>query len=314
MNDSPQVRAEVLKLARLLGRNADELAYLHRLRVDDIRRLRERATDILFEAERRRMQRLALASRLLTPALIAMVAQKAFGPLLAARVAGYLDASRAAEVARRLPVAFRADMAVEMDPRRVVGLVSQLPAESIVGVARELRRRDEFVTMGRFAGHLADDALRAVLADLDDEALLRVAFVTEDRDRLDRIIGLLPAARLAGLMRTAMDARLWSELLDLLGCLGEPLRAELLNAAADQGDAVLDSMVDAVRDHNLWGVLLPAARAMREESRARLAEHLAVMLPQLTATQREGLALEVQSAGIVVQWAARDAGQRGLDR
>lgn len=313
MNNDPQVRAEVLKLARLLGRNADELAYLHRLRADDIRRLREQATDVLFEAERRRMQRLALASRLLTPALVAMVAQRAFGPLLAARVAGYLDTSRAAEVARRLPVSFRADMAVEMDPRRVIGLVSQLPAEGIVGVARELRRRDEFVTMGRFAGHLADDALRAVLADLDDEALLRVAFVIEDRDRLDHIFGLVPVARLASLMRTAMDARLWSEALDLLGCLGEPLRAELLNAAADQGDDLLSSMVGAVCDHNLWGVLLPAARAMREESRARLAERLAAMLPQLTATQREGLALEVQSAGFAAGWAIPGAGHGGLD-
>ena len=44
------VRGEVLKLARLLGRDPDSFAYLERLDPDDLRQLREQATEMLFSA------------------------------------------------------------------------------------------------------------------------------------------------------------------------------------------------------------------------------------------------------------------------
>jgi len=297
MSDALRVRAEVIKLARLLGRAPDDLAFLHRVGPVAIRHLREQATDVLFEAESRRLQRLATASRLLPPTVLATIAERAFGPLLAGRVTGYLEPDRAGKVAGKLPVAFRADLAVELDPRRAREVITRLPAQSVAEVAHELRQREEYVAMGRFAGHLTDEAIVAVFAVVDDEALLRVAFVLEDEERLDHVFGLLPAQRRAGLVRAAADADLWPEALDLLSRLSERLCGELADAAAAQ-EVVLDSLVCAAKDRDLWTTLLQVARAMGDESRRRLGERLVGLVSGLTPTQRERVAQLARDAGV----------------
>jgi hypothetical protein len=297
MSDALRVRAEVIKLARLLGREADDLAYLHQVHPAAIRRLREQATDMLFEAQSRRLRRLARASRLLPPTVLATIAERAFGPLLAGRVTGYLAPARAGEVAARLSVAFRANLAVEMDPRRTSDVIARLPAQSIAEVARELGQREEYVTMGRFAGQLTDEALRAVFAVVDDAALLRVAFVIEDEERLDHVFGLLPAPRRAGFVRAAATVDLWPEALDLLSRLSERRCGELADAAAAQ-EAVLHSIVRAAQDDDLWNALLRAARAMGDENRRRLAERLVGPVSELNETQREHIAELARDAGV----------------
>jgi hypothetical protein len=165
-------------------------------------------------------------------------------------------------------------------------VVARLPAQSIAEVARELREREEYVTMGRFAGRLTDEALLAVFAVVDDEALLRVAFVIEDEERLDHVFGLLPAPRRAGLVRTAAAVDLWPEALDLLSRLSERRCGELAEAAATQ-EAVLHLIVRAAQEHDLWPALLRAARAMGDESRRRLGERMVGPVSELTPTQRE---------------------------
>ena len=42
--------------------------------------------------------------------------------------------------------------------------------------------------MGRFVGHLNDDAIVAAVQEMDDGQLLRVAFVLEEKERLDRLV------------------------------------------------------------------------------------------------------------------------------
>jgi hypothetical protein len=83
-----------------------------------VRRLRERATDRLFDADGHALQRIAAASKLLPAAVAAAIGQRAFGPLLCARIAGRLDPGRGVDLAARLPAEFLADVAVELDPRR----------------------------------------------------------------------------------------------------------------------------------------------------------------------------------------------------
>jgi hypothetical protein len=227
-----EVRAEVLKLARLLGSEPERLAYLQQLEPEDVRWIRERATDVLFDSDARTLQRVAAASRLLPVPLVAAIAERAFGPLLCARVAGLMDASRAVEVGTRLPPAFLADVAVAIDPRRASDVIAQTPPHQIVVIARELLRRREFVTMGRFVGHLEDEALEAALEVIDDAALLRIAFVLEQKDRLGRVVGLLPPGRLGRVLRAAADEGLWLEALELLEHVPERRRGELTELAA----------------------------------------------------------------------------------
>jgi hypothetical protein len=127
-----QAHAEVMKLARLLGREPDELAYLERLAPDDLRTLRDSVTETLYDAHGSALSRLAAASRLLPASLTATIGQRAFGPLLSARLAGMLDTDRAVDVAGKLPAPFLADVAVELDPRRASDLIGAI-APTLIG-------------------------------------------------------------------------------------------------------------------------------------------------------------------------------------
>lgn len=180
-----QTRAEVMKLARLLGRQPTEFAYLERVAAADVRRLRDGVTELLYDADAGVLGRMAAAGRVLPTSLVASLAQRAFGPLLSARIAGRLDLDRAVDVAGKLPPDFLADVAGELDPRRATELIANLAPELIGDVSRELVRREDYVTMGRFVAHLSPDALAAALHQIDDAALLQVALVTEDSERLD---------------------------------------------------------------------------------------------------------------------------------
>lgn len=60
--------------------------------------------------------------------------------------------------------------------------------------------------MGRFVGHLGDEALDAALSALDDEALLQTVFVTEDRLPLDELTARLGEERI-GSLRSAAERK-----------------------------------------------------------------------------------------------------------
>ena len=92
--------------------------------------------------------------------LTALIAQKAFGPLLCARIAGVLATEHAIALADRMPAQFLSDLAVELDPRRCSAIISGMPAEQVAEVAEILGQRAEYVAMGRFVGHMTDEAIK----------------------------------------------------------------------------------------------------------------------------------------------------------
>ncbi|WP_436496694.1 hypothetical protein [Actinokineospora sp. HUAS TT18] len=194
-------QVEITKLARLLGEKPERFAYLADLPVSDLRVLREKATDVLFDANKAVFERIAAASKLVPTGVTVAVAQKAFGPLLCARVAGVLEPERAVDIAGRLPVDFLADVAVELDPRRAAGVLAALPDGPVVAVGAELTRRGDYVTMGRFIGELPDAALRATVKALDAEAILRTAVFSENEERFPAIFAMIPDAKIADIAR-----------------------------------------------------------------------------------------------------------------
>jgi len=208
--DERAVQAEILKLARLLQRDPGELAYLKRVPFDDLCRLREQVTETLFTQHETILRRLAAASRVLPVSLVASLAQNPFGPVLAARIAGLLEPERADEVGASLPTAFVADIATELDPRRASAVIARIPAERIRQITRELARRKEYVTMGRFVGHLDDEALAAAINELDDGDLLETFVVMEDPpdpERLARLTDRARIDRLASVPNSPIPAR-----------------------------------------------------------------------------------------------------------
>ena len=196
MADELAVEAEILKLARLLQREPRRLAYLEEVPLNDLKALRARVTDTLFTDHEAVLRRLAAASRLLPVALVASLSENTFGPILSARIAGLMDPERADQVGQRLPTRFVADIAIELDPRRSIEVIARIPPDRIREVTRELARRKEYVTMGRFVGHLEDEALAAAINTLSDDELVATFLVMEDPPELDRLARLTDPERI----------------------------------------------------------------------------------------------------------------------
>jgi hypothetical protein len=223
-----EAEAEILKLARVLGVEPARLGYLARVDADDLRAFREQVTDRLFDADIAVLQRMALAARVLPGGVLAKIAEKVFGPLLCARIAGVVDVSRGVDVAKRLSPRFLAEVAAELDPRRASAIISRIPLDTVRAVAAELHRRADWITLGRFVGHLPDPVVRRALEEIDDPGLLRIAFVLDDKRRVDHVVGLLPAHRLGRVITAAgADEDLWNPVLDLLTHLSDARRATL---------------------------------------------------------------------------------------
>ena len=268
-----QAHAEVTKLARLLGREPDELSYLQRLAPADLRALRDSVTETLYDANGSALGRLAAASRLLPAGLTATIGQRAFGPLLSARLAGLLDTDKAVDVAGKLPPQFLADVAVELDPRRASDLIAAIAPALIGQVTAELVAQREWVTMGRFVGHLSDDAVVAALATMNDEAILQTAFMIEDKAQLSRLFAKLPKGRSAGIIAVAADEGLWLEALDLLNHLHKRQRKEMVLAALALDERAREAILDTIIAHDLTDEV--ALIAEHDDSfEARLAERL----------------------------------------
>jgi hypothetical protein len=271
MSEKLENRAEIAKLARLLSREVEELEYLTRVPAEDVRRLREQVTEVLFNAVGPALGRLATATKLLPIGLVATLGERVFGPVLSARVAGLLDPDRAVEMAARLPIGFLTDVATELDPRRAHDVIARIPPAQIAEIAHELIERGEYVTMGRFVGHLERPALTAAIKVIDDRALLHVAFVLESKLSLRDLIDLLPPRRLDAVIDTAAREDLWPEALDLFTHLGEGQRSDLINRAAGRDDAVLDALILSAHEQGMWHVVLPLTRLMSPASLHRFA-------------------------------------------
>jgi hypothetical protein len=266
VSEALEIRAEILKLARLLDRDPATLAYLADVPADDLRELREQTTERLFTAQGRTLARLAAASKVLPTGLIATISERAFGPLLSAHVAGMLEPARAADVAAKLSPSFLVDVAIEIDPRRASDVIGRIPPRQVADVAAELVQRKEYVAMGQFVGHIGTDALRAALDVMSDRDLLEVAFVLEQKDGLDELVSLLPAERLPAVIETAAQDDLWPQALDLLGHLSDAklrgLEQQLVERVADLPAAKRRQIAAEAREAGLLDRLGPLREAL----------------------------------------------------
>jgi hypothetical protein len=270
MSEELRSRAEVLMLARLLRRDPAELEYLRDIAPDDVAALREQVTEVLFAAHGHVLSRLAGASKLLPIGVVATIGERAFGPVLSARVAGLLEPTRAVEMAAKLPVAFLADVAVELDPRRASEVIARIPATQIAAITQELIARGEHVTMGRFVGYLGPTAITSAVAVMDDSALMQVAFLLESRDGLQDLVELLPPARVEGIVKAVSEEDLWPYALELVGNLGPPGQKRFAELDAIQADGVLETIVAVARERQLWPEALPLVPFLPEAVLARL--------------------------------------------
>ncbi len=283
MSATLEAKAEIQKLARLLGTEPEELAYLEPLGPEGLGSVRASATDLLFDGDFSMMKRLAAGAKLLPAGALATIAQRGFGPLLCARVAGYVDPGKAVEVAAKLPPRFLADVAIEIDPRKAEQAIGKIPPPLAAEVAKIVSAEDEFVTMGRFLAYIEDDAITACLQVIADEKLLPTAFVLEDKSRLDYVLRMLPDERAANVAVDASEAGHWAEALDLAEHVSDEQAGRLADVIAALDDAILTSLVEAATEGGLWADLLPVSRAMSMDARRRFATVEAIGRPEVLA-------------------------------
>ncbi|GGK66738.1 hypothetical protein [Nocardia camponoti] len=264
--------AELARLANVLQRtNSNDLAFLADLPPAALRAFREQITDRIAAADARRMHRVAAASKLVPAPIAAKITEAAFGPVLAAAIAGTVEPARAVAIASALSPKFLADGTVTLDPRRAVALIAEVPLPMAIAVARELISRRDYLTMGRLAGALRDEVLIAVMPLAADIDLLHIGYYLEDTDAADRLLTVV-ASRIPGLVRATNAENQWAEAISLLDMLGPIQRSHLADVVAEQDGDLLDGLLDAVNTLDAWPTLLPVAAGMRTESLRRLAE------------------------------------------
>lgn len=180
--------AEIRKLARTLGVAPERLGYLRDVPVAELRELRAQVTATLYDAHLDVLERMALASRLLPNPLLARLAERAFGPLLSARIAGLVDVHHGVDIAKRLSPRFLADVAAELDPRRAAGIIAGLSTTVVTAVAAELARREDWITIARFVDMLPEQTITATVDVLPGGALSQVADLLDDSARARRLL------------------------------------------------------------------------------------------------------------------------------
>lgn len=227
MSDVRDPVAERRKLAHTLGVEPDRLGMLDGIPAEDLRVLRQQIGEALFRADRHHFVRIAALSKAVPAAVAAKLTEATLPPLLAARTAELLEPARAVEMVDRLSDRYSADVAASMDATRAAEVVAAIPPEKVARVAAQLARRHEWVVMGGFVTQVSDRALRAAVAKLDGEELLRISFVLEDASRLDPIGEMLTAAQLDQMLTAAATHDLWRELGNLIDNLAPERVARL---------------------------------------------------------------------------------------
>lgn len=274
------VRAELVKLSRVLNTGEDQVAFLAPLGVEQLRRLEDRVSAALFDEYRTAFQKLADASRLLPASLVAKMSELVFGPMLSARISGLMPPDRAIEVALKLRGKFLADVCIELDPRNASELLARMPTRIVVDVATELLRRREYVTMGRFVDDLTLEAIRAVIGAIDDDkALVRIGLFVERRERLVELAELLTPERVRGVVAAAASGTPDEQAagLAMMSQLTHRQQGRFGEAAIGAGPAVLNALIAAAEREDATDVVAAVMQNVGAGGRAAFSRMLAGM-------------------------------------
>lgn len=252
--------SERRKLAHVLGVGADQLGMLDTVPPDQLKQLRGQVVEALFQADKHYFTKVATLSRTVPIAVSAKITELALPPLLAARTAELLEPAKAMELVARLSDRYVADVSAVLDPARSPELIAAIPAERIAVISTELARREEWVVIGGFAAVISEEALRATVAILDGEQLLRIGFVLDDVDKIDVINAMLTDQQVDGMLAAAVELGLWNELADQL----EHMSDDRLDRFARRLDASPASVRTGLREAAGSGEFDAAAFALLE--------------------------------------------------
>lgn len=266
MSAQLQTHAEIVKIAHLLQVEPSEIEYLAVCDPETLVEYRLQLVEIFYGDEVSNLKRFAKVGNLLPSSVIASLTKEAVGPVLAARIAGFVDPKQAAAVVSKLPTGFVVEIATAIDPRRVGPVIGRLDDITVERISLELIKRHEYVTMGQFVGFATEAILRSSFNFASDEALLRTAFVAEDKERISVALKPQNDERIASIITTAAKGELWPEAMDLLSQLSDDQYLRVINISGSLPPKTLDKMIVATTRHDCWPILVPAFAQMDDPS------------------------------------------------
>ncbi len=253
---APESRAEVLRIANLIGVGEADIEFLDQLSAEALYEFRQQLIGVYFE-ENPRLRSFAKVANILPSALIAKITVDAIGPTIAARVVGEVDPKTAISVLKRVPVDFIVDTAIQADPRRIIPLFELSPTEISKAVADELLRRKEYVAIGLMIGFVEDEVMDYALQNASDMDILLSSFMVEDKERLSDGVEMLGDERLASLIKVASEEDMWLEALDLLSHLNTDEFRRVASNAMALSPKKIGEFLEFVHEHELWYVGIP---------------------------------------------------------
>lgn len=272
---SVELDTALVKLARVLDVDAADVECFAHLDVDDLRAAHWHVVDVLGASDRRRLQGVVGASKLVPTGLAAKIGEKWFGPVLCARLVDLVEPSRAGSFAKHLSAEFMADITARTDPRGVGALTEHLEPATMQAIARVLVERDDHLTLSHFVGHLPAEVIVRILEGIDDHAaVVRIARYVDDLSHLDPIVALLGDERITALVRAVVADDLWVAGLHLFAHLGAEQVQRVASTIVNQDRAVVRDALDGIARHDLWAPGLELVERLDERDLVLFAEAL----------------------------------------
>ena len=260
------VEAEIIKLAHILGVSQTQLNFLKPLAPKSLRQFRFGIIEQLQDQQKNRFRSLAVWVNWLPSWLNVFIVKRFLSPLIVAQIASHLSTENLYQIAKHLTPKMLADIAVYLDPRLARELLMLLTTHQIKDIARILLEQRDFVTMGRFVGMLADDVFRDIAEMIEKESdLLEIVFYIESRERIDHLVHVLPKERIQKTLLIICDSSqrlIWPKLLALMTHIGYSLKQELGDLAVQQGEDVINAIIQATQEDELWEDMLPVVACL----------------------------------------------------
>lgn len=128
---------------------------------------------------------IGMFSNLLPAFLRAKIAQDALGPALSARISAYMPVKHALGTAKSLKVEFMADMAVHMQPEKMVEMIEKAPDSLMLSVTKQLLKKGRYDILAGFSDHLSPGKLSMLAQKLGSTRdILEVGYRMKDSGRL----------------------------------------------------------------------------------------------------------------------------------
>ncbi len=291
--------AELGRLRHELGVDDEALGFLGRYDVADLRHLRRAIADALDAPHRPAFRRAAAAARLLPAPVAALIAEKAFGPLLCSKIAAELEPDHARKLVEHLHVRFLADLCRTLDVEAARPVIEAIPERRAVAVGAELYRRRDVYTVARFIDVVPFSVIPPMLDAVDDdEFLLLVAVAAEGRRRLDEVFAHLSDDRVVGIVHAAAASDHLADAVLLVSELGPEQAARALELVVADGELLVTDLVAEISRLGGWDEVLPVLAGLDPDVLARVAASPALDRPELFRAVAEdvvaaGLASEV---------------------